>query len=168
MLEKITAMAHPPYRFATVTGEHIHWHLPRNCSITPKQLSLLYLSLCCVSLGIGLAFYVQGIALILPFALAELLAVGVAFVVYARHATDQERIQIVDRHLVVEVEEGGKCHCAQFARERVRVEPRVGSKALIEVSAKGVSVDIGRHVRPELRAELAQEIRRALRTSLRA
>jgi len=165
---KILNMAHPPYRFATVSGSHIQWHLPRNCSITPQQLGLLYASLCCVSLGIGLAFYVQGVGLILPFAMAELLAVGFAFVVYARHATDQEHIQIVDRHLVVEVEDGGKLHRTQFPCERVRVEPRAGRKALIAVSAKGVSIDIGRHVRPELRAELALEIRRALLAPYRA
>ena len=162
-LVKIFVMVHSHYRFATVTGEHIYWHLRRNCSITPKQLGLLYASLCSVSLGIGFAFYLQGVGLILPFALAELVAVGIAFVVYARHATDLEHIQIVDRHLVVEVEEGGKLQRTQFPRERVQVEPRKGYKALIEVSVHGVSVDIGRHVRPELRAELALEIRRALR-----
>jgi uncharacterized membrane protein len=157
------AMTRLPYRFASVTDTSIHWRLPRNCSITPKQLCLLYASLCCVSLGIGFAFYVQGVALILPFALAELAAVGIAFFVYARHATDAEHIQILGQHLVVEIEEGGVLQRVQFPRYKVRVEPRAGRKALIEVSAHRQSVHIGRHVRPELRAELAQEIRRALR-----
>lgn len=156
-------MANSNYRFATVNGEHIQWFLPRNCSISPKQMGLLYLSLCGVSLGIGLAFYVQGVGLVLPFAMAELLAVGIAFVVYARHATDMERIQLSAAHLVVEIEEGGKSECVQFPREWVQVEPRAGAKALIAVYAKGKTVDIGRHVRPELRPVLVQEIRRALR-----
>lgn len=156
-------MAHPSYRFATVSGAYVQWRLPRNCSITPKQLCLLYASLCFVSLGIGFVFYMQGVELILPFALTELLAVGFAFVVYARHATDVECIQILDQYLVVEVEDGGKLQRVQFPRGRVQVEPHAGYKALIAVSAKGVSIDIGRHVRPELRAELAQEIRHALR-----
>jgi uncharacterized membrane protein len=127
------------------------------------ELGLLYASLCCISLGIGLAFYMQGVRLVLPFAFVELFAVGTAFVVYARHATDMERIQLLGSLLDVEIEDGGRLQRTQFPREWVQLDLPAGPKALIAVSAKGKTVDIGRHVRPELRPALMQEIRRALK-----
>ena len=151
------------FRFATVQGQHIHWFLRRNCSVTPKQLGWLYLSLCVLSLGIGTAFWFQGAKLILPFAWAELMAVGAAFFVYARHATDGERIYLHGSQLVVELENGGKLERAEFRRDWVRVEPRAGERSLIEVSGQGCSIDVGRYVRQELRPDLAREIRMALR-----
>ena len=42
------------FRFATVSGQNIHWFLKRNCSVTPSAARLaVYASLCVVSLGIG-------------------------------------------------------------------------------------------------------------------
>ena len=80
----------PVFRFATVQGQNFQWFLRRNCSITPRQLGWMYLSLCLVSLTIGLAFWVQGAKLVLPLAWLELVAVGIGFIVYARHAGDGE------------------------------------------------------------------------------
>ena len=156
-------MSNPVFRFATVQGQNIHWFLKRNCSVTPAQLGWLYASLCVVSLSIGLFFWIQGAVLILPFAWLELGAVGVAFLVFARHAADGERISLQGRRLVVELESAGRLSRAEFDRDRVRVEPGAGERSLIELSGQGCSVNVGRFVRPELRPVLAQEIRRALR-----
>ena len=153
----------PVFRFATVQGQNIHWFLKRNCSVTPGQLGWLYASLCVVSLGIGGIFWVQGARMILPFAWLELAAVGVAFLAYARHAADGERISLQDGHLVVELENAGRLERAEFHRDWVRVEPRADGRSLIELSGQGRSVNVGRYVRPELRPALAQEIRQALR-----
>jgi uncharacterized membrane protein len=150
------------FRFATVSGQNIHWFLKRNCSVTPAQLGWLYASICVVSLSIGTFFWLQGAKLIMPFAWLELAVVGVAFVVYARHATDGEKISLQDGRLVVELENAGRLERAEFQREWVRVEPKTGDHSLIEVSAKGRSVEVGRYVRPELRPALAREIRMAL------
>ena len=98
----------------------------------------------------------------MPFAWLELAVVGVAFVVYARHATDGEKISLQDGRLVVELENAGRLERAEFQREWVRVEPKTGDHSLIEVSARGRSVEVGRYVRPELRPALAREIRMAL------
>ena len=157
-------MSNLVFRFATVQGQNIQWFLRRNCSVTPAQLGLLYISLCIVSLGIGTAFWFLGATLILPFAWAELIAVGAAFLVYARHATDGERIYLAGPQLVVELDNGGRMERAEFRREWVRVEPRTGDGSLIELSAQGRSINVGRYVRPELRPALAQEIRMALRS----
>jgi uncharacterized membrane protein len=156
-------VSNPVFRFATVQGQNIHWFLQRNCSVTPVQLAWLYASLCVVSLGIGTVFWWHGATLVLPFAWIELAAVGAAFVAYARHAADGERISLQGRQLVVELENAGRLERAEFDRDWVRVEPSAADRSLIEVSGRGRSVNVGRYVRPELRPALAQEIRRALR-----
>jgi uncharacterized membrane protein len=141
----------------------VQWQLRRNCSVTPGQLFKLYISLCVVSMVIAVAFWLQGAHFILPFAWLELMAVGAAFLVYARHARDGEKIILQGRQLVVELETAGRTERSEFAREWVRVEPRAGDGSLIEVSCQGRSVSVGRHLRPELRPALAREIRFALR-----
>lgn len=156
-------MSNPVFRFATVHGQNIHWFLQRNCSVSPVQLAWLYVSLCVLSLGIGTVFWWHGATLVLPFAWIELVAVGAAFVVYARHAADGERISLQGRQLVVELENAGRLERAEFDREWVRVEPSAADRSLIEVSGRGRSVNVGRYVRPELRPALAREIRMALR-----
>lgn len=157
---------HVPYaafRFATVSGQSIVWFLRRNCSVTPSQLGWMYISLCVVSLGIGLGFWAHGAHLVLPFAWAELAAVGAAFLLYARHATDGEKIALQGGRLVVELENAGTVQRTEFLPHQVRIEPQDSDRSLIELSGQGRSVRVGRYVRPELRAALAREIRMALR-----
>lgn len=153
----------PVFRFATVQGQAIVWFLKRNCSVTPAQLGWFYASLCVLSLGIAVCFWLMGATLILPFAWLELGLVGLALLVYARHATDGERIWLQERRLVVELESGGQLQRTEFDPDWVRVEPRSDDRSLIEVSGRGRTVRVGRFVRPELRPLLAQEIRSALR-----
>jgi uncharacterized membrane protein len=156
-------VSNPVFRFATVQGQNIRWFLKRNCSLTPVQLGRLYGSLCVVSLVIASFCWYQGAMLVLPFAALELAAVGAAFLAYARHAADRETISLEGRQLVVEVESAGHRQRAEFDRDWVRVEPGVSDRSLVELSARGRSVTVGRYVRPELRPVLAQEIRKALR-----
>jgi uncharacterized membrane protein len=108
-------------------------------------------------------FWQLGATLIAPFALVELAAVGVALLVYARHATDGERLVLQGNELLVERSHAGKVSRALFSRESVRVEPHVDDRSLIELSGHGRKVRVGRHVRPELRSHLARELRAALR-----
>ena len=101
----------------------------------------------------------------MPFACLELVAVGLAFMVYARHATDGEQISLQGAQLVVEWENSGRRFRSEFNRDWVRVEPLAGDGSLIELSGQGRRVQVGRYVRPELRAVLAREIRTALRAA---
>ena len=169
-------MSHPtftqnpsPFRFAAapdsdVSGhQDVQWLLKRNCSVTPVQLVGMYASLCVVSLGIATFFWILGATLVMPFAWAELLAVGTAFVLYARHARDGEKILLQGGQLVIELESAGRTQREAFSREWVRVEPIRGDGSLIEVSGQGRSIRVGRHLRPELRPALAREIRLAVR-----
>lgn len=171
MSQTTSALAASTFRFASVSAQDerhpnpgsVQWLLKRNCSVTPAQLGWLYVSLCVVSLGIAGFFWTQGARMVMPFAWLELFAVGAAFVVYARHARDGEKIVLQGGQLVVELETAGRMQRAEFNRQWVRVEPRSGDGSLIEVSGQGQSVRVGRHLRPELRPALAREIRFALR-----
>ena len=124
-----------------------------------------YISLCTVSVGIGLFFWFHGATLVIPFASLELIAVGLAFFVYARHSTDGERISLQENRLVVELECAGRLERAEFQRGWVRVEPRADDSSLIELSERGKTIRVGRYIRPELRPQLAREIRSALRAA---
>ncbi len=133
--------------------------------MTPVQLASVYGMLCATSLAVGCFFWFQGAKLVLPFVLLELTAVGIAFLVYARHATDGEQISLHGAQLVVELETSGRRSRSEFNRDWVRVEPQADDGSLIELSGQGRKVQVGRFVRPELRAVLAREIRTALRAA---
>ncbi len=158
-------MSSSGFRFAQVSGPSIDWRLRRNCSVTPAQLASFYGLLCLVSLGVGLFFWSQGAPIVLGFAGLDLLVVGVAFLVYARHATDGELISLQGASLVVERETAGRLERTEFERQWVRIEPAAGKHGLIAVSSRGRTVEVGRFVRPEMRQILAGEIRQALRAA---
>jgi uncharacterized membrane protein len=159
------AMARP-LRFGAASGtgdQSVQWLLRRNCSTTPRQMMAFYASLCVLSLGIGLFFWLQGATLVMPFASLEVLAVGAALLVYARHATDSESIRLQPGRLTVERACGGHVERVEFAPAWVRVEPEHGDRSLIELSGQGRHISVGRYTRPELRRQLAEELRWALR-----
>lgn len=141
----------------------VDWLLKRNCSMAPRQLLAIYLSLCVLSCAIGGFFWTQGAPFVLPFAWAELLAVGFALLVYARHAADNEAIHLEPGRLTVACTSGSRVDRAEFAPSWVRVEPEHGDGSLIELSGQGQRIAVGRFVRPELRRQLADELRWALR-----
>ena len=152
------------FRLATASADGLHWILRRNCSVSPAQLGLTFGLLSTLSLSVALFFWFQGAVLVLPFAALELLALATAFLIYARHATDGERISVRQGQLVVELESAGRTEVCEFARDWVRVEPRSGL-GLVELHGGGRSVKVGRFLRSDLRPVLAREIRQALRAS---
>ena len=141
----------------------MQWEMKRNCSITPRELVVVYLSLCAVSLTIAAGFWWVGAPTVMAFAGLELLLLGAAMLVYARHATDCETITLAGRELAIEHRCGQGVERASFRAEWVRVEPASDDGSLVEVSGEGRHARVGRYVRPEWRAQLAQELRLALR-----
>lgn len=139
------------------------WLMVRNCSITPRQLGALYLSLCGVAAVVSLVFWVQGAPLVAPFAVLELVVVGGALLVYARHARDAERIVVEGAHVHIEIARGGHCTQTRWERAWVRVQRNTEAGALIALSCRGQVLHIGRFVRPELRDALARDVAAALR-----
>lgn len=141
----------------------LQWVLKRNCSITPRQLGAVYLSLCLLALAISAGFWWQGARVVTAFAGVELLCVGIALFVYARHAGDREVLTLAGRRLAVEQCDGRRTACAEFDAEWLHVEPAAAQGSLVELSGQGQHVRVGRFLRPEVRGAFAQELRRALR-----
>jgi uncharacterized membrane protein len=124
-----------------------------------------YAALCGLSLAVASFLWWQGARMVMPFAWAELLAVGVAMLAYARHATDNEAIDLRNERLTVEHASGNRLEHVEFQSQWVRVEPQVDDGSLVELSGQGRRIAVGRYVRPELRRQLADELRMALRHS---
>lgn len=141
----------------------VEWIFKRNSSLAPRQLLWFYASLCALSLGLAVVFWLRGATMVMPFAWLEMLLVGVALLVYARHAADSERIDLLDDRLTVENTSGRRVERVAFNPGWVRVEPRHGDGSLIELSGQGRRIAVGRFLRPELRVQLADELRWALR-----
>ena len=148
-------MDRPVFHFATVQNERVSWDFRRNCSVTPRQLAACFGLMALVSLTIGGFCWCQGAVLVLPFASLELVAVGTAFVVYARHALDGDRIWLEGSLLVVESENAGEMVRREFQRAWVRIEQAEHGQSLIEICCHGQRVPVGRFVRNELRPRLA-------------
>lgn len=141
----------------------LQWLQRRNCSLTPRQLALFYLALCAVSLLIGGLFFLQGAPVVLFFTGLELLGLGLALLVFARHAGDSETLTLVGRSLQVEQCVGPRVYRTDFQAEWLKVEPAAGQGSLVELSSRGQQIRVGRFLRPELRGAFARELRHALR-----
>lgn len=144
-------------------GRSVRWLLRRNCSIAPRQLLAVYLGLSAASLGVASFFWFQGARLVMPFAWVEVLALGIALVVQARHATDREYIALARGRLTVDRTVAEHTERVEFAAAKVRVDPGRDERSLVELSGDGRRVAVGRHLSPAMRRRLVVELRAALR-----
>ena len=90
------------------------WLMKRNCSFSPKQVGLFYLSIVSFSLLVAGYFWLLGAWMILIFTSLALLVLTIAFYVYSRHALDYEKITITGKQLIVEKSWGGKVQIEEF------------------------------------------------------
>jgi uncharacterized membrane protein len=144
--------------------------LQRNCSLTPRQVAQAYAVLCTVSLAVAVAFFLHGVWIVLAFSLLELACVGLALLLYARHALDRERIALTASCLLVECVQADVRSQARLDPLWTRVLPpsegmfRAGARrGLITLESRGVRVEVGRFVNDAKRRQVARELRQALR-----
>ena len=140
-----------------MSAPHFSLTLKRNCSMSPKALAGVFAVLAAVVLVIGAGFALAGAWLILPFAGLEVLLLGAAFVLYARHAADYERIDLDSDRLTVEIADGARTVRYQLADARVFVE-----EGRVVVRDAKEELEIGRHLDAQARAELAAELDKKL------
>jgi uncharacterized membrane protein len=141
--------------------------LKRNCSLSPAGLARVFALLSALSIAIGIGFAAFGAWLVLPFAGAEALALGVAFFAYARHAADYERIELASGRLTVEVADAERTARYVLDPRAARVwvecvEETAGARVMLR--APGRDLEVGRHLDDEARRELAAELEKRLRT----
>jgi uncharacterized membrane protein len=100
---------------------------------------------------------------VLLFAGLEIVALGTAFMVYARHATDGEYVRLADGALWVERQHGGNRRIDRFNPQWVRVESAEVEANAVRLGESGRAVEIGRYVTAQQRAAFVRELKTALR-----
>ena len=88
--------------------------MKRNCSFSPKQVGVFYLSIVCFSLLVAAYFLLIGAWMIIIFTSIEIIALTTALYVYSRHALDYEKITIDGKRLLVERSWGGVIKIEEF------------------------------------------------------
>ncbi len=136
--------------------------LRRNCALTPRQLGLFYLSLVAASFAIAVLFLLQGAWMVLPFSVIEMVGLGVALLVYARHAVDFERVSLRPGALEIESSDGNRRRSVRIDPWAVRVEMDGRPRAALAVVARGERHVVGRFVGERERRRFARELRQAL------
>ena len=161
-----TSAARSPWRFGCELddGRGLRWVLGRDSGLGPRRHLGAWLVLSGLSLGVALFFWWHGVAIAAAFAAAELALLGTLLLLCAHHAADREMLTLANGALVVEHRCGARTERAEFRAAWVRVEPARAQGSLVELSGEGHQMRVGRYLRPELRLQLAQELRRALRT----
>jgi uncharacterized membrane protein len=145
-------------------GEYaVQWLLKRSDSTNSRRTTRSWVSMGLLATGIALVLWAKGVTLALPVTTFEAAAFAAALLFYARHAGDRESIRLQAGRLTVEHVSGRRVERAEFAPAWVRVEPAHGERSLVELSGQGKRISVGRFVRPELRGQLADELRWALR-----
>jgi uncharacterized membrane protein len=139
------------------------WLIKRNCSVSPRQFVAFYVSLALFSLLVASLLVWAGAWLVLPFTGIELLAVGVAFVMYARHAVDYERIRLFPDRLVIERMDAEELTQLEFNPRWVRVELGATPRDPVTIVSRGQEVKIGVHLAQHRRKQFAAELRAWLR-----
>ena len=134
--------------------------LKRNCSISPSGLASVFAALAVVVLAIGTGFAIAGAWLVLPFAGLEVLLLGGAFLLQARHATDYERIALERDRLRVEVAQGRRLARYELDARRVRVELE-GSCVMLREA--GERLELGRYLDEASRKAFGAELKKRLR-----
>jgi uncharacterized membrane protein len=125
--------------------------------MSPAGLAKVFAALSLLVLAIGAGFAAAGAWLVLPFAGLEVLLLGAAFVLYARHAADYERIELEAGRIKVEVADGSRI--TRYEMQGARVAMHDGRLVLRGAKEQ---LEIGRYLGAEARAELAAELERKL------
>lgn len=140
--------------------------IKRNCSISPRDLLCVLGFATALSLGIAIGFACLGAWPILPFAGIEMLALAAAFYLNGRHASDYERIALVEGRLLVEESDAGRLERHEFNPRWLRIdELRSGRELRLLLRSRGHDLEIGRHLDSGRRASLATRLRRSFSNS---
>ena len=91
-----------------------------------------------------------------------IVALAVAYLVYARHAADYERIVLAPGRLVVERMTGGSVARTECSTDWVRIAYEGNRRELVRLIAGGHEVPVGRFVPDESKEAFVRELRASL------
>ena len=141
------------------------WFLKRNCSMSPRQVAIVYGGLCLFTFSIASAFAVHGMWMVLAYAALESGALAIALLYYARHALDHEHIALSEGCLLVERVQGGACEQVRLDPYWTRISLPTRRQRLIQIESRGVRLEVGSYVSDDMRRKVADELRAQLRAS---
>ncbi len=144
-------------------SSQVQWVFKKNCSFTPKQVGLFYIAQSGFSLIVAGFFLSQGVWLILPFTILELVVLGIALLIYARHATDYERITLNNGKLVLDTSNAGAVKQQIFNPSWVRLERLLSPRKLITMMYQGQKIEIGQFMHVSLRNDFLHELNQELK-----
>jgi len=140
------------------------WALKRNCSVTPS----VFLASCAVILTpplfFALFFLVKGLWPITIFCSAEMIGLTIAFLAFARHAMDGERVWLfTDGRLIVEITEGRQCTRHVLNAAWTRLDAAAENPDTLWLCQGRTRLHLGRHVREPQRQAFGRELKKQLR-----
>jgi uncharacterized membrane protein len=139
--------------------------LEPNRPMRPLWLCAILGGVAGLSFSAGILFAQQGAWPVIPFFGADVLLLGLAFVLCARRAKRRERLTLTPRRLVIErIAPDGRSHREEIDPYWLRVEhrdpERIGSE--LALVSRGRRVVVGSFLGPDERAAFADALREAL------
>lgn len=141
------------------------WLLKRNCSLSPRQTAFACAILCLAISAVALIFTLRGVWHVLAFAMLEIGFVALAFLHYARHATDHEHIALMDDCLLVERVQAGQIEQIRLDPHWTRIALPERDQDLIRLEDRGIKIEVGRFVTEAKRRQVGQELRQELQVN---
>ena len=151
----------------TASGKQWTLMLRRNCALTPRQVACVYLSLVAASVLVAAFCVFRGAWMVVPFSVIEMSAVGVALLIYARHAVDCERVSLGADALLIEAVDGNRRSVTRLDSRVVRVVVEARPRVEVSVVSRGERVAVGRFIGERERSRFARELRQALSMAAR-
>ncbi len=149
--------------FIKALGRYMRtWLMKRNCSFSPKQVGMFYVSIVCFSLLVATYFLLIGVWMVIIFTAIEILALTIALYVYTRHALDYEKITIVGKQLLFERSWGGKLQQHEFNTVWTKVISTGKADRDIALKSANQEVVIGFFVGVNEREQFQKELQQYL------
>ena len=108
-------------------------------------------------------FLLHGVWMILIFTVIELTVLGIALIIYARHALDYESIAIDGTALQIEKNIGGKIERHVFNTRWLTLTQEESGKRLIRVEESDRELPIGIFVPQDTRPQFYSDLRAQIR-----
>jgi len=140
-----------------------HFVIRPNGSLNRQHLPLLYILLVVICIGIALRFAFLGYWMILPFAVVDMLGVGLVLYVINQNSAYRERVIVDCDHVVIRHVEKNNRQVWRFPVHwtQIRLVPPIYRWYLprLQLGSKGKWVEIGRCLNQAERESLAGAIR---------
>ena len=137
-----------------------------NRSLTRGTLAVVLGAYLLTEVGIGVAFFLKGAWLVLPFAGLEILVIGVVLYLLSRHHRDYELVVIDDQYLKITRQMGPHQSYHQFQRYWAKVLLRSDQAdwypSRLLVGSHGRFVEIAASMDEDNRRALAQDLKQII------